>query len=151
MVAAPQKGSRWLTGDGWPRECIAKWIALRALDPDITQVEASRQIGISRRHLQTLIQRAAQEGWLKFEDPLNRLEYVVVPKVVDNLEKFLREGDKTITIETAKGTIFKQYQESKGISDGNQTILALKIEPADASQIKVVTGQIVGTPRQLEE
>ncbi len=150
MVTAPQKGSKKLTGDGWARGCIAKWIALRALDPDITQVEAARQIGMSRRHLQNVIQRAAQEGWLKFEDPLNRLEYVVVPKVVDNLEKFLAEGDKTTTIETAKGTIFKQYQESKGISDASQTILALRIEPADGD-VKVITGQIVGKPRQLED
>lgn len=151
MVTGPQKDKKsGPNKDKWAREKVAQWVALRAVDPDITQEAAAKQIGISRRWLQMLIQRAATEGWLRFEDSLSRLEYVVVPKVVDNLEKFLAEGDKTITIETAKGTIFRQYQEVKGVNDAPQTILALKIEPA-GGEVKIVTGQIVGAPRQLED
>lgn len=151
MVTSPEKEKKsGPNKDKWAREKIAQWVALRAVDPDVTQEAAAKQIGISRRWLQMLIQRAATEGWLRFDDSLSRLEYVVVPKVVDNLEKFLNEGDKTTTIETAKGTIFKQYQEMKGVSDAPKTVLALRIEPA-SGEVKIVTGQIVGTPRQLEE
>ena len=56
-----------------------------------------------------------------------------------------------MTIETAKGTIFKQYQDSKGISDAPQTILALKIETIGVDDQKIIEGHVVGVARELGE
>lgn len=88
---------------------------------------------------------------MRFEDPLSKLEHEVIPKVVANLSKFLDEGDKTVTIETAKGTIFRQYADSKGISEQPVTVLALKIEQPDEMNggMKVVAGHVVGKPRVI--
>jgi len=139
-----------MTSALFARKTIVAWIGLRSLEPDITNREAAKRLGVHANYLNSTITKAAKEGWLRFEDPLNRLEFQVLPKVVDNLDRFVEEGDKTVTIEVAKGTLFKAYQESRGLSDASQTVLALKIEPA-SGDIKVVTGQIVGKPRQLED
>lgn len=133
-----------------PRAYVARWLQLKALDSDITLAEAARQIRIGRKLLNSSIQKAVEEGWLKFEDPLAKIEYQIIPKVVRNLNRFLDEGDKTVTIETAKGTLFKQYQESKGITDTHNTILALKFEiPEDGGDVKIIQGHIVGKPKEI--
>lgn len=130
---------------------MARWLTLKALDPDITIAEAARQIRCGRKTLNASIQLAVEEGWLKFEDPLAKLEYQIIPKVVRNLNRFLDEGDKQVTIETAKGTLFKAYAESKGLGETAQTVLALKIELPEGENLKIVAGHIIGKPRVLEE
>ena len=107
---------------------------------------------ISKRTLNAAIQQAVENGWLKFEDPLAKLEYEIVPKVVRNLNAWLDENDKVVTIEAAKGMVFPIYRESKGINEAPQTVLALKIEaPTDAQSAAVMTGQIIGAPRKIED
>ena len=104
-------------------------------------------MGLEANSLYRVIKQGRESGLLSFDDPLERIEHEIIPKVVDNLNYFLDAKDKTVTIEAAKGTIFRQFQDSKGISDGNQTVLALKIEQADGQEIKIMTGHIVGTPK----
>ncbi len=117
----------------------------------ITQTEIARRLGISRFSLANHIDRAVKEGWLKFDQPLERLEHELMPKVVDNLNYFLDKKDKTVTLETAKGTLYKDYQASKGINDSPTTVLALKIETVEPENVKIIEGHIVGTARELEE
>jgi hypothetical protein len=131
---------------------VARWLQLRSKDPDLTIHEAARQLKISKRTLNAAIQQAVENGWLKFEDPLSKLEYEVVPKVIRNLNSFLDDVDKTVTIEAAKGMVFPIYRESKGLSEAPQTILALKIEsPTGEQTAAVMTGQILGAPRKVED
>lgn len=134
-----------------PRARVGMWLAMRSIEPTLTTKEIAERLGISAGHLRTLIYEARKAGWLKFTDPLDHVEYGIIPKTVANLERFLDAQDKQVTIEVAKGTIFKQYQESKGISDAPQTVLALKIETgAPDPSIPIVEGRIVGKPRQIE-
>lgn len=119
---------------------------MRAEEPGITNNEIAKRLGISPGTLNNYVTRAAAEGWLKFDDPLSRVEYEIVPQVTKNLLKFLKEGDKTVTIETAKGTIFKTYQESKGITAAPTTILALRLETPEGD-FQMVSGKIVGQPK----
>lgn len=132
------------------RHRVGQWLALKAANPALTKTEAAKMLGLSPRTLQTILYRAAKEGWLKFEDPLARIEYKIIPKVLDNIEHMLNEGNERVTLETAKGTVFRQYQESKGISDGASNVLALKIETPPGMDIQVVSGKIVGKPRFSE-
>lgn len=134
-----------------PRAYVARWLQLRAGDPDITVREAARNLKISTKHLQAAIQQAVEEGWLKFEDPLSKVDFEIIPKVLRNLSAWLDENDKTVTLETAKGVVFPIYRESKGINDAPQTILALKIEAPPEGAPSIMTGQIIGTPRKLQE
>jgi hypothetical protein len=134
------------------RNRIVEWLKLRAEDPNITQTDAARKMGIAPKTLSAHISHATQQGWLKHIDPLARIEHEVVPKVLDNLNYYLDQRDKAVTLETAKGTVFKTFQESKGISDAPKTVLALKIElPDHPSEQPVMTGTVVGRPRQIED
>lgn len=131
------------------KERVAEYLVLRAQDSEISIKEAAEKIGISQYTLGKHIRKATQEGWLRFSDPFERLEYQIIPKVLDNLTKYLEAGDKTVTLEAAKGTIFKTYQESKGVTSHPTTILALRIETVNPDQSKPVSGSIVGVPKQL--
>lgn len=136
------------------RALIADWIRLRTLDPEISNIEAAKKLGVAKQYLYKVINEGTKSGWLRFDDPLARVEHQLIPKVIDNLNHFLIEGDKTVTIEVAKGTIFKSYQEAKGLNQGSQTVLALKIElppMGNNMQAEVVEGQIVGQPKVLME
>lgn len=137
--------------DGAPtmRRQVALWVAHRAQNPSLTTKEIAERIGVTTRALYDAIAAGTRAGWLKIADPLDRLEYEILPKTLDNLNHFLDKQDRVVTVETAKGTLFKQFQAEKGISEQVQTVLALKIEPAEGSEVKVVTGQIVGKPREL--
>lgn len=148
FIASP-KGSR--RPSLAKKSIIAEWIKLRSLDESITNTEVARQIGINRSYLQNVIQQGVKEGWLVFDDPLARLEYQVIPKAVENINAFLDAKDKQVTIEVAKGTLFKAFQESKGIHQGSTTVLALKIElpTTGNAQSEVIEGQIVGAPKVL--
>lgn len=134
-----------------PKERVLQWMALRSAESGITNTEIARRMGISRVTLQRMLTRATQEGWLKFTDPLARVEHEIIPKTLDNMTKFLNEGDRTVTIEAFKSTIARQYLESKGVSDAPQTVLALKIEAADPEQVKFIGGTVVGKPKELKD
>ena len=57
-----------------------------------------------------------------------------------------------MTIEAAKGMVFPIYRETKGLSEAPQTVLALKIEsPTGDQSSAVLTGQIIGTPRNNDK
>jgi len=134
------------------RAIIAEWILLRNANPDLGVVEAARRLGLNRNTLSKLIKQAHDHGWLDINDPIDRLEHLILPQTVENLQRFLAEGDKTVTIETAKGTLFKVFQEAKGLGQNSAgTILAIKLElPPTMSPSDVVEGSIIGTPRRLE-
>lgn len=133
------------------RDRIKKWLQWKAIEPKLTHRDAAARLGIAEQTLTNTIYKATKEGWLKFDDPLDELEFEIIPKVTHNLKYYLDQGDKDITIKTAQGTIFKQFQESKGIvkEAPQTTVLAFKIEfpPGGPSH---GAGHIVGTPKRLE-
>ena len=133
------------------RERIAQYIHYSMVYPNSAKADIAEKMGISAATLYKIITDAQAQGLIKFTDPLERIDYEIIPKIVDNLNHFLDAKDKTVTIEAAKGTLFKSYQESRGISDGNQTVLALKIEMPDGQDVKILTGHIVGKPKSLSE
>lgn len=131
------------------RDTVAEWIKIRAAEPDITTKEIALRLGLQPRTVYSYVSRAAREGWLKFDGPMSRLEYELIPKTVDVLNEHLDQGDKTVALEIAKGTLFKQYQDSKGISQVPNNVLALKIELPEGT-LSAATGHIVGSPKVYE-
>lgn len=130
---------------------IREWLKIRAVEPLITASDAAVRMGVSSRTLYRDIATATKEGWLRFEDPVERIDFQIIPKTLDNLNRFLDERDKTVTIETAKATIFKTYQNAKGVSDGGTMILALKIEQPEEENPRIITGHIIGKPKVITE
>jgi hypothetical protein len=129
---------------------IKQWASIRALEPNLTNKQIAERLGITPNALSCMIYKATKRGWLRFDEPLDRMKYEIVPNVVDNLAKFVNEGDKQTTLEVAKGTIFKTYQAAEGIQDQQNTILAIKFESEPESGATIVTGQVVGKPKEIE-
>lgn len=138
------------------RDRIGQWMVLRQEDPSLSNAECAKRMGITSGTLSVYISRARKQGWLTFSNPFSRIEHEIIPQVLDNLSFYLsKEGgrDKQVTLETAKGTIFRTYLESQGVSEAPKTVLALKIETApqaDGTPIKIVSGNVVGQPRAIE-
>lgn len=130
---------------------VAQWLAIKAAEPMINMVEGAKRINIPYSTLKTYVRQAADDGSLKFEDALERIEHEIIPKVVDNLKEFLDKKDRTVTIETAKGTVFKQFQAQQGIQEGGSMVLALKIETTNNEEPRTIAGVIVGTPKIVAE
>lgn len=133
------------------RDRIAQYLHFALLFPNSTKSDIASKMGLSNSTLYELLRQGQEHGLLKFTDPLEMIEYQIIPKIVNNLNYYLDQKDKTVTIEAAKGTLFPAYKESRGIQEGSQTVLALKIEPAGDSGIKVLAGHIVGRPKGLPE
>jgi transposase len=135
------------------RSRVLQWLHLRNTEPSLTQKQIAEKMGIAYATLRNLLSRATKQGWLQWEDPISRLDYEIIPKTIENLVGFLDAKDKQVTIEVAKGTLFKSYQEAKGLNtEAPQTILALKIETASTDvPMKISSGRILGTPKQIEE
>ena len=129
------------------RRHVAAWLKAKAEEPDLTNIDIAKRLGIAPKTLTNQIYKARKAGWLTFDDPLEEVEYGIVPKVVKNLNKFLDDEDKQVTIEVAKGTLFKQFQESKGITEKPMTILAIKLELPELGESQIVSGKIVGKPK----
>ena len=133
------------------RSSVGQWVEMRAENPNLTNGDIAAKIGISRGTLQGYISRAVQEGWLKFDDALSRVEYELIPKTITNLSEMLDAKDQRATIETAKGTIFPAYQKAKGLSEAALTVLAIKFEQPEGENQRVIQGHIIGKPKVIEE
>lgn len=133
------------------RATIARWAQLRISEPGLTNVEIAKRLQVTSTTLNAYITRGKREGWLRFEDPMTRMEYEIVPKAVAGLSELLDRKDKTAIIETAKGTLYPMFRDSKGVTEQVQTVLALKIERADGDNMKIVTGHIVGKSKAKQE
>lgn len=139
-------------GEG-PRGRIAAWLMLRAVEPSITVKSAADKLGVSRQTLHSDIVKAVEQGWLKFDESLDQVRYQLIPKVIRNVNHFLDDGDRQVTIEMAKGTILKQFAEAEGFQENKQTtILALRLELPESTEQEplALTGKIVAQPRQID-
>lgn len=132
------------------RDIIGQWLTYRYTEPTLTTPMIAEKMGMNPKTLYAIITKASKEGWLRFDDPMERLENEIIPKALNNLSELLDKKDKTATLETSKGTFFKQFQESKGVSDNKPMILALKIETAaPTGPTMVIEGNIVGRAKQI--
>lgn len=79
--------------------------------------EVAEKLGITKNTLKTYMYRAHCNGWLNiaaFEDPDDKLEIVLKSKTIRNIDEFLENRDKEVTLETAKGIgLFKSHQSIK--------------------------------------
>lgn len=129
------------------RDRVAQWITMRAKEPGITNAEVARRLGIQPGTMNTILTRARREGWLVIEDPLDKIQFDIIPQIVENLDHFLKAKDKTVTIEAAKGVVFPTYRESRGIVENKVTVLGLQIQLPENNHIVESKGRVVGQPK----
>ncbi len=121
---------------------------MKAEDPDTTNIEIAKSLGISVNTLNNCIQIGRKEGWLHFEDPFNKIQYEMVPKVTDQMINLIDSGDQKAIIEAFKTVVAPAYKDAQGIRDSaNANVIAIKIEMPE--RMPVVMGNIIGSPRTL--
>lgn len=134
------------------RARVAEFLAHKASGIKTT-AEIAKKMGLRPEYLSGLLWKAGKEGWLVYSNPAERFEHEIMPNVVDNVAHFIKQKDRTMTIEAAKGGgLFKSHQAVKVEHDQPNTVLALKIETAPQSEPQIVVGTIVGRPKgELKE
>src|ERR1700677_2020327 len=83
-----------------PQYYVQQWMLQKTLDPGITVKIAAQRMGIVDRTLHRHIKKGLKEGWLQFDDPMEKLEHEIIPKVVTNISELLDKKDKYVTMET---------------------------------------------------
>lgn len=129
---------------------VAQIAAFKAMGLNL--MEIAERLDLAYSTVKNIVHRANKEGLIQYDDPFERFENQLIPKVVDNIEYWLDKQDKKMTIEAAKGAgIFKAHQAIKVEGQAPQTVLALKIEMPEASglEAKTVVGHVVGKPRRI--
>ncbi len=143
-----------MIGTKTQRDRIAKWLQWKAIEPKLTHAEAAARLDIAPQTLTNLIHKATKAGWLTFENPMDELEYEMIPEANRVIKNAMKSGDSDVAVKLAQATIWKQYAASKGVSDAPTTVLALKIEmppgfTPDAGSVPI-KGVIVGQPRTID-
>jgi hypothetical protein len=113
--------------------------------------EIAVKLDLSYQTVRNLVYKANKAGLIHYDDPMERFENLIVPKVVDNIDYWIGQKDKKMTIEAAKGAgIFKSHQAIQVEGIAPQTVLALKIEmpPETGLEAKTIVGHTVGRPRR---
>ena len=131
-------------------------VAMRA--QGYTSEEIAAELSVKVATLSTYVHRAVKSGFLVnkrgeslLADPKDQVEYELAHKVVRNLGVLLDCGDlktqKEVTLEVAKGTLFKKFDQQVNVPLPNMNVLSLRIEmPRGADMITVREGSIGGKP-----
>lgn len=130
-------------------ERLARYIIIHASEPHLTQRQIAERLGCSYEALKLTLYKATKDGLLRFDEPLKKLKYEVIPQVVDGLADFVKAKDKQAIIETAKATVFKQYLAEEGVADQPNMVLGIKIEMPGNADAKPIEAQIIGKGREL--
>ncbi len=130
-------------------------VALRA--QGFTFKEISAHFGYAEDTVKSYLKRANKEGWINstsFPCPDDQLEFILKSKTVRNLEQFLDDRDKLVTIETAKGVgLFKQHQVVKGEGTTNVGValrVQVELPPAAASNGLTIRPGTIGGARAID-
>lgn len=148
----PSKRTRLKSGS--LKSIVMKIIALRVRG--MTNVQIAETLHYSPTTIDTYLYRAGKQGWLSeiVDDPKDAIEYDVMHKVVRNMGEALDSDDAErrdkMTVEVARGTIFKKFDPQTGQAAPTLTMLAVKIEMPVGALEKVRPGAIVGQPAYLD-
>ncbi len=123
-------------------------IALKA--QGLKHKEIAEQLGITEDNIKSYLYRANARGQLNmtmFADPEDQMDVIIKSKVMRNIDKFLDQNDKAVTLETLK--IMNPVQRQEQPVQQNAMVLQVKVELPQAMQressIQVREGTIGGS------
>ena len=115
------------------QEKIEEFVRLRIAYPDAPLKELAKKLEVSAKTLSGYITVATEEGWLRFDDSIDRVEFELVPLAIQNAIDLMNAKDPKVTIETLKGTVFPDYRSRKGISENDSNVIAIRIEGSEGA------------------
>lgn len=140
-------------------------VAMRAAG--YTTDEIAAELKLKPSSISTYIHRATKEGFLvnkhgsMLHDPTDQVEYELAHKVVRNLNAALddtlvtiADGEmkpvskemREVTLEVARGTLFKKFDQPHEAPLPSMQILAIKVDMPTNGQVQAREGTIGGVP-----
>jgi hypothetical protein len=147
-----------LPANGVVRKKALAIVAMRLAGYDTAEI--AEDLRISKRSVRQYLWIAGKHGWLAqgvhgtLADPRDRLEFEIGHKVVRNLDQMLDSSDPAVrheaTLEAAKGTIFKAYDQQALVSAPNTNVLSIRVELPPGAQSGMRADAISGTAAYVE-
>lgn len=137
------------------RDTVERILMMRAAGWEDSVI--AEKLGIGVPSIRTYIYMAGKNGWLDFDNAKDHLENLTAHKVLRNLDGVLdgtlelTPTQRDVTLEVAKGTLFKKFDMAPVVAPGNTNVLAIKVEfPAGTINVPVREGTTGGTPAWTE-
>ncbi len=128
-----------------------------------THAEIGERLRIKPGSVSTILYRASKAGFLEdskgnflLDDPKDEVEFSLQHLATKNLrelmssDQVLSKGDKLVkmeaTLEVAKGTLFKKFDQPKESVAPNMNVLAVKIEMPASGAVTAREGTMGGLP-----
>lgn len=150
------KESWYLPPDSKVRQTALQIIAMRISGMEDPQIADA--LKISQKSISPYIYRAGRNGWLNLDNPVERVQYELMHKVVRNLAEGLDDSVRhqtsgmpvktAVALKIAEGTIFRE-QRTPEDSTGSQ-IVAIKIEMVNGAPTTMRPDTTGGIPNYLD-
>jgi predicted transcriptional regulator len=121
--------------------------------------EIATELGISRKSISPYVYRAAKNGWLVADSPMDRVKYELLNRVVERLGEGLEDGARhqtsgmrvrtAVALKMAEGTIFREFEQN-GASQTQSTIVAVQVIMPPGGQQTMREDTAGGTPNYVE-
>lgn len=156
---SPKQGLVKLGKNSIVRKKAMAIVALRAHGYTTEQIAV--ELAIKPASVNQYLWRATKAGLLVdrktgslLTDPKDNIEFELSHKVIRNLNEFMDSDDddvrKEVTLEIAKGTMWKRFDPAKETAMPAMNVLAVKIEMPTSGQVDARHGAMGGSPAYAE-
>lgn len=149
--------SWYLPPDSKVRVVALNIMAMRAAGK--SDEEIAVELKISVKSISPYVYRAAKNGWLTSDSPLDRVKYELLNDVVDRLKEGLGDGTRHATsgvrvrtalaLKVAQGTIFKEFDQAAG-GPTQSTVVAVQVVMPTGERPVMREDTAGGTPNYVE-
>ncbi len=159
MIPSGKAGtpSWYLPPDSKVRSVALSIMALRAAGK--SDEEIAVELKISPKSVSPYVYRAAKNGWLVADSPMDRVKYELLNRVVNRLDEGLDDPTRhqtsgmrvrtAVALKIAEGTIFKEFDQQGSGQTQNTVVSVQVVMPAGAPQ-QMREDTIGGVPSYVE-
>jgi hypothetical protein len=152
-----EKPSWYLPPDSKVRAVALNIMAMRAAGKTDTEIAA--ELNISAKSISPYVYRAAKNGWLVADTPMDRVKYELLNRVVDRLHEGLDDPARhqtsgmrvrtAVALKMAEGTIFKEFDQA-GTGQPVSTVVAVQVVMPPGVPQTMREDTAGGTPNYVE-
>ena len=117
----------------------------------MSTAQIAERLGVSQGYIKSLFKKLRVGGMECIKAAEDRLDEEAVPIAVDKLILGLQSGDKDYVLETLKGRHRLLTTQPLPTQTPEGQMLQIRIEAPNGQSITATTGQVVGTPNDLDE
>jgi hypothetical protein len=135
-VKTPSKMPSWyLPPDSKVRAIALNIMAMRAAGK--SDEEIAVELKISPKSISPYVYRAAKNGWLVADTPMDRVKYELLNQVIDRLGEGLKDERRhntsgmrvrtQVALKMAEGTLFKEFDQSGNGGPVQSTVVQVQV------------------------